>query len=369
MVILARESRGLTQHEAAIRLRVTQSRISKIESGMLPVPDDLVPQLSEVFEYPEEFFSQTGLIYPLGAGFYRKAKGIATRDLTVIIARINIERIRIQKLLRSIELDTVKLPTLEIDGERHRSPESVARAMRKFLSLPRGPIENLTRTLENAGVFVVQCDFETRFFSGVSIRTENGIYIVFVNSAMPGDRQRFTLAHELGHIIMHRIPNDEMENEADRFASEFLMPEQDIRSQLSNLTLAKLASLKKYWKVSMQAILMAATNLRLVNERKRRYLWMQMGKHGYRLNEPTELAIPRDPPTLLQETVKIHLGQLGYSETDLQEILFLGEDELEKYWLKAPKRLRLLRLDPTTHKTKGQSNWFEQQKGAHEERH
>ena len=63
-----------------------------------------------------------------------------------------------------------------------------------------------------------------------------------------GARFRYSLTHELGHMVMHRFPNTEMESQADRFAAEFLMPAADIKSQLYGATLSKFAALAPYWR-------------------------------------------------------------------------------------------------------------------------
>ena len=117
---------------------------------------------------------------------------------------------------------------------------------------------------------------------------------------MPGDRQRFTLAHELGHLVMHDVPTEEMEDEADKFASEFLMPEAQIQGQLHALSMRKLWELKSRWKVSMAALVKRAETLGCITASQTRYLWIQLSKSGYRLEEPAELAIPRKSRHLWQ---------------------------------------------------------------------
>ncbi|MFX5225882.1 ImmA/IrrE family metallo-endopeptidase, partial [Acinetobacter baumannii] len=95
--------------------------------------------------------------------------------------------------------------------------------------------------------------------SGVTIKVPGLNPCIFIDKNMPSDRQRFTLAHELGHAIMHKLPSENMEDEANRFASALLMPSKDIRPYLTGkITLEKLATLKLVWKVSMNALLKTA---------------------------------------------------------------------------------------------------------------
>lgn len=207
----------------------------------------------------------------------------------------------------------------------------------------------MTELLESAGIVVIPCDFGTRMFSGIGSWTGDGVYLIFINSKMPGDRMRFTLAHEAGHIIMHPLTSETMEEEANAFASEFLMPAETIRPQLGRLTLDKLAQLKLYWKTSMSSILLRAKTLGAVTERQSEYLWTQMGKLGYRLNEPNEYNIAQENPALLKEIIMTHLQELGFGIDELAVLLKIHESELRSIYDmkstvhgKIPPKLRII---------------------------
>ncbi len=152
--------------------------------------------------------------------------------------------------------------------------------------------------------------------------------LFFVNDALPPDRERMTLAHELAHMVMHDSIRPEMEDEANRFASEFLMPSADIAHSLSVKSLHDLARLKPYWRVSMAALLKKAETLGKVDPGRARYLWVQLSKHGYRTREPAELDPPREQPMLLQELIDLHASSLGFTVGQLAEMLALDEHEM-----------------------------------------
>src|SRR5438132_8983926 len=92
MVILGRESRGLSQKELAEKLDVTQGRISKIEKGLLIVPDDLLEALSRVLDYPQHFFLQEGDLMGVGIAeiFHRKRQDVPKSALAKIYAHMEI---------------------------------------------------------------------------------------------------------------------------------------------------------------------------------------------------------------------------------------------------------------------------------------
>jgi Zn-dependent peptidase ImmA (M78 family) len=131
---------------------------------------------------------------------------------------------------------------------------------------------------------------------------------------IPTDRLRWTLTHEVGHIVMHRFPTDGMEREADQFAAEFLMPAREIQAQLFGVTLPRLAALKPYWRVAMS----------------------QMGMRGYRTHEPVD--IPAEEPTLLKELLDFHRKELGLNLQSLAKMMCVKEAELlSEYPVEGPR--------------------------------
>ncbi len=154
--------------------------------------------------------------------------------------------------------------------------------------------------------------------------------MMLLNGAHPADRMRFTLAHELGHLVMHRFPNEKMEEEANEFASSLLLPEADMREAFTGrrVTLPLLAALKPEWKVAMQALLYRAGKLGLVDANQSRYLWQKISANGWKTREPPELDFAREEPIVLPSIIQAHLGELGYSLPDLSKMLRLHESDI-----------------------------------------
>lgn len=342
MIILAREARGLTQSELAEKLSVSQGQLSKIESGVLEVPAPLLARLSAVLDFPEQFFAQSESVYGPGTGelFHRKRQSLPQKMLNKIHAEINIRRMHIATLLHSVEIEN---RYHFYDACEFESPEDVARVVRATWQLPRGPIQNMTQVIEHAGGIVVPCDFKTPLLDAISRWYPKMPPLFFTNVDVPGDRLRFTLAHELGHLFLHNVPNANMEDEANRFAAEFLMPAQDITPSLFGVTLEKLAVLKRYWKVAMSAILHRAQELGTISQRMAKRLWIQMSKAGYMKREPVELSIPIETPSLLQEIIEVYRGELKYSVPQLGQVLALNDHEVRSLYLGQKASLMLVR--------------------------
>jgi Zn-dependent peptidase ImmA (M78 family)/transcriptional regulator with XRE-family HTH domain len=350
-VVVAREARDLTQGELAERLGTSQAKVSRIESGMLPVTEQGLAKIAAALKYRPSFFCERDELYGMEMSimyhrsletsliYHRKQQTIPIRTLNRIHADLNIRRIHIERFLRAARVQPVKqFPCFDID--EYDSPEDVAQAVRATWLLPRGPVDNMTKTIEDAGGIIIKVDFGTRQIDAVSQWIPGKPPMFFVNRDLPGDRLRLSLAHELGHITMHRVVNPHIEEQAFAFAAAFLMPRDTILPTLHGVTPARLATLKPYWKVSMQAILKRASDLQAITPRQARYVWMQLSRAGYRLREPAELDIPVEEPRLLREMVELHAERLGYSVEDLGELTGLYSDELTELYLPKATGLR-----------------------------
>ncbi|MDB5057212.1 MAG: uncharacterized protein JWO59_684 [Chloroflexi bacterium] len=328
-------------------LGVPQGTVSKMESGLKPVSDDVLSALSRILDYPPHFFLQGGQSMGVAMAelFHRKRQNVPKKVLDQIYAEIEIKTRHIKALLRAAEI-TVNVDPVDID-DFGGDVEEVARLVRASLGVPRGPIENLTGIIESAGVLVVPCDFHTRKVDAISRWARPLPPIIFINKDLPKDRWRASLGHELGHIVMHTIPSPDIEDQAFQFGAEFLLPAHEVRTHLTELNMPKLAQLKRYWKVSMGMLLMRAKNLGMTTPSQDRYLWAQMARAGYKVREPAELDIGGEQPSLLQDLIKLHFDQLDYSGAELAEMLALNPPEFDMlYWDRADGGKGGLRIVP-----------------------
>ncbi|MBI2861547.1 MAG: ImmA/IrrE family metallo-endopeptidase [Chloroflexi bacterium] len=330
MLTLARESRGISQRELASMLSVSPGWLSKVEGGIKYLPDDRLAQIAELLDYPTSFFRMHRRVYGPGISelFHRRRRNTMPRTLDKHQAQIEIRRMHIEDLLKGVDIGEPEIRTYDL-YEFNGSPSEIARAVRATWQMPRGPVMNVTEAIEYARGIVVPMNFETPLIDATSCWPPKLPPLFFVNSLSPGDRLRFSLAHELGHIVMHQdTPNPLMEQQANEFAAEFLMPEETIRPYLAELSLEKMATLKPYWKVSMAALLKRAMDVNMITPRHAKTLWMQLGKAGYRLREPVELDIPVEKPELLTEIMGIYAGEMDYTFSDLADLLRLHEHEV-----------------------------------------
>ena len=338
---IARQYRGFNQKDLAARLNVEPSTVSRAENGIVQPSDGLVDKTAEVLQFPKSFFSQPDRIYGLPVSvhpMWRKKAAVTQRESDQFLAGINIRILHLRRLLRALDFSPkLPLPRFEVD-DFEGDIEQIAANVRRMWLLPSGPIRNLTAAVETAGIFVFHIDLDHTDIDGVTIGAPDLPPCVFLNKNLPGDRMRFTLAHELAHIALHRFPSEHMEDEANHFAGALLLPKNDIHNEFvgRKVDLRFLARMKPIWRTSMQNILYRASKLGYVTATQSQYLWRQFNYHKMRLREPPELDVEVEAPTLVPMLIDLHMRKLGYSVNDMQTMLCMEMPDLKHlYGIKA----------------------------------
>lgn len=345
MLILAREARGYSQEELAELLGISQGTLSKVENGNLD-PQEYLEIISNTLDFPIGFFLREGRQFKANAHFYRKKIRIPKKEISKAEALMNILKFNVEKLLKSVEVPAENLPKWDVS--KNGSPSLYANYLREFWRMPKGRVDNLTKIIENNGIIVIHVDFGSSQLDGLSLYTDDNQAIIFLNKNMSGDRIRLTLAHEVGHLGMHFAQvlelDRDVEAEAFEFASELLVPSDEILPHLASINLTKLADLKRYWKVSMGSLVVKANRLNLIKDNSYRYLWTQFRKNGYHIQEPPELNVPVEKPTLVREILDAFINDLDYSKSDLSELLNLNLTDFEDFYFEPTSRLKVIRM-------------------------
>jgi Zn-dependent peptidase ImmA (M78 family)/transcriptional regulator with XRE-family HTH domain len=344
MLILAREFNGMSQEALSRATGLSQPRIARAETGIgAPVMDDEVALIASALRMPVEFFRlpEHRIDYGTSSVFTRTRK-LTARERKLISAQVNVRRIQIKKMLDHVDVHgPLRLPRLPL--EEYGTPAAAAQSLRVLWKLPQGPVKNMTTLLESAGVLVVECDFHGAPMDATSVAVADMPPMVFINKQVPADRLRFTLAHELGHLVMHELPAPSMEDEADDFASEFLAPASELAPMLAGGRGAKLhgyLDLKKYWKMSMAALILKAERLGKISTQQQRSLYIQMSKLKIRKSEPAPLD--REVPQLLPSIIRHFRVQLGFSEAEFAKAICFSPERLRELYDDAPsQRARL----------------------------
>lgn len=334
MITIAREARGMVHAEIAERLKVTKPTAWRLENEHYSINTQTVAQLSDILGFPATFFYQKGELLPLSLS-YRKSDTVPAKVMTKIEANINVSRLNIEQLLHSLTTLEINLPVLDV--MHYGSAQACSKQLRKLWKLPAGVIENLSEVLEKQNILLLNFDFETEEVDGRGTTALGQYPVIITNKILLGDRQRFTLAYQLGHLVMHLKTSPaydrDLSHEVKLFAAEFLMPEGDIKKDLSEeLTLPKLGELKKKWKVSMQSLVYRANDLQLISDKQKNAILKKFNQQRIRRREPQELDIIPEQYKLVRDLMTKYKTKQKLSLPKMAAFLHLNEDDfLNRY--------------------------------------
>jgi Zn-dependent peptidase ImmA (M78 family)/DNA-binding XRE family transcriptional regulator len=309
----ARELRLLTQTELARRVGKSQAAIANIEGSFnLPSPE-LVSALAAHTRFPAAFFSTDKVVeFPMESLMFRARSETTRREAVAACRYAEIIYEVIVFLSRFVTPLPIRLARLP------RVPAAIAaQQTRKILNIsPDEPIEHLIHELEKNGVIVLAIPLDLKRIDAFSSWVQTGanpIPVITVCSGKPGDRLRWNVAHELGHLVLHghlKQLRKEQHQEADQFAAELLLPEKSLRGEiLCPVTLSSLAPLKPKWRVSVQSLVYRAHDLSIITRRQYGYLFEQLSSRGWRIREPENLDVPVEKPRLLSKMAELAFGK------------------------------------------------------------
>lgn len=289
----------MTQQQLAKRAGMSQAALSKLESGLADFDLERAARLADELNLRPSFFASTNASAEARV-FHRKQASLPIGADKRIRAEATLVHIQLTSLL-SDRLPPLRLSRVPLPEDGDFDATDVARRVRVELGLGTEPIDDLVGVLESAGVIVEPTDLRSVRVDAIAAWPTDGAPLIVLNDAAPGDRQRFTLAHELGHAVMHDLPSETQETEADEFAAEFLMPAAAIREELRDLSPASLARLKSKWKVSMAALARRGRDLGTMSDSAYRRFNVEMSATGMNRTEPVTISAER--PQLARKLV------------------------------------------------------------------
>lgn len=231
-----------------------------------------------------------------------------------------------ESIERHVEFPGIDIPSSPVNTDEldNDSPEEAARELRSAWGMDAGSVGHLVRALENHGVLVVFSPEQAASVDAYSFDSRLRPVVVLNPVKRDYYRQRFDVAHELGHLVMHADAEPGgriVEEQAHRFASELLMPAAEIADELpsamNRAAWVALGKLKEHWGVSIQALLFRARRLGRLNDVSYRNAMMTLSSRGWRRSEPG-LITTIEHPSLLPRSIEL-LRQEGVVEHDLVE--------------------------------------------------
>lgn len=341
----ARVDMGLSQTDLAEASGVSRVTISKIENGVLLHPSvETMSSISWALRRPLDFFYPTGelRLRPSTIPSYRGMKTKSKTDMQKTQFRIDDCLLLIQYLFSIIRPRTTGLQFDELDSVESLSPaevEGIAAEVREQFGLGQGRIRPLTTLLENNGIICMAADLPAKVDSvNVSVPMGEGkeTVLILYKRSLNYYRQRFSLAHELGHVVLHHYVDaaeydlhfKELEDQANRFASSFLMPGEAFYSTVRGISLNEALILKKRWDVSVSAIIRRLKDLSVIDDRRYEYLMKEMSRKKWRTKEPGDDNVLPEYPYYMRNAYDYVLKNGASTSDEILEYTGLSRREV-----------------------------------------
>ncbi|MCF6172573.1 MAG: XRE family transcriptional regulator [Campylobacteraceae bacterium] len=327
-LVRARKTSGLSLRALADTVGVSQTTINKYEKGLLTPDSTMLMKLAKALSVKAGYFLRPNPL-KLEKPEYRKKSSLSQKRLAMIEGKIlnKIEqRLELESLFPQPPVPKFVVPKgLPDTIESLDEIEDIAKTVRHKWDLGLNPIPELVDVLESVGirVFEIEESADSKF-DGLAA-TVNGYHIIVISKAWSGDRQRFTMAHELGHLVLEARLSPDMDEEraSDRFAGAFLLPDSALYAELgehrTRLELRELLLLKQEFGISMAGILYRAKDLGVIKPHYHKSLVIEFSKRGWRKNEPEPYAA--ENPHHFEQLIFHALAEDYISESKAAELM------------------------------------------------
>ena len=301
---------------------VSKQFLSRVETGAEVASAHLEAALAEALDVLPEFF------YRIDPNPIVDEQCHFRRQLTTKVALRQVARARGEMLKRLVGVldEHVELPRYQVGEADAESPETIERAAEMFRSLfglGLGPLSNVTRIAENAGAVVMRVRGLAPEIDAVSFATKRPL-IALNGEGRSACRERFGVAHELGHFSLHIgvLTGDRLtETQANRFASALLMPRSTFATECrlalrgTRLNWPGLSELKLRWGVSKAAIIFRGRQLGVFSDDQARAGYVGLNRHGEALKESEDHLIANEEPEVIGESLKVMREHYGVPQS------------------------------------------------------
>jgi len=330
----ARRGAGMSLRDVAGRAGVSAQAVSKYERGLDMPSSGVLLRLAEALGVQVEYFFRPRRV-AVQVAAYRRQAPLTRKGEAFVVGQIQdwLERyLAIEEIvLGEEELPFVPPQHVRTEIESIEDAERVADELRRSWDLGTTPIGNLTELLEDKGIKVGIIEGDPNF-DGCTLLTEDGTPVIVIKRGLSGDRQRFTLAHELGHILLKVPPSLDEEQAAHRFAGALLVPASRVRDELgarrTSIQPFELHLLKHKYGLSMQGWVHRAREAGVMTEAKARQHLREWNRQGWRQQEPGT-SLPAEQPYRMERLILRACEEEIIS--DLKAAELLGKS-LSQFW-------------------------------------
>lgn len=334
----ARIARGLSLAKLSEKIGVTSQALSQYETGKCKPNPSVFLKIVEELDFPISFYTDISMYDNEEMVYFRSNKNITKKLKDACIARIGwVDRMynMIDSYLTIPKINIPYSKTKDIEELDLLEIEDVANELRKKWKLGDGPISNIVDLLQKNGFVITRLEIGSKKVDAFSVWKNGTPYIFLGSDKESAVRSRFDLAHELGHLILHKNLDvedfeenqDKLEKQADMFAISFLLPRESFNNEIISSSIDSFILLKRKWKVSLAAMIRRAQDTEMLTDNQIRYLKSQMIKYGYYKKEPLDDKIKYEKPYLFKQAFEVMVRNGIMTAEDLLEKIKLNKSE------------------------------------------
>ncbi len=375
----ARTYRGMSAQELAEKIEVSRQSINQFENYSIDSDKNSKPSIENIeniaqeLKFPVEFFFQKEKEnIKIENTYFRALLSSKKKEKQSQINKAVLITVIYDILQEYLEFPDINIPVVQKENLSDQDISNAARELRDLWNIENKPIKDIIFLMENNGLVVTALPTNTEeidaFTQYIKIENKEYMCVVLENEKKSACRRQFSAAHELGHIILHankinmneieRSEFREIERQANLFASELLLPEEEFKKDLIMPTsLKSYEILKRKWHVSILAMMMRACNLNIITQNQFQYLMKQYTIKNYRKHEPLDNIIEIPQPQTLKRAIEIlltnniftpdeFLDELKKREwavdyRDVEELLNLEEGILKPNYIQKMQEVKL----------------------------
>jgi Zn-dependent peptidase ImmA (M78 family)/transcriptional regulator with XRE-family HTH domain len=335
---LARKRSGLSLRalSSAMRGIVSAQAIGKYERGEMLPSSTVAIALAEALEVPLSYLLTPSRV-SLESVEFRKLTSTRARERAAVEGEVldHVDRyLQVEEILGIDHTHKDRQDWLPYRITTVENAEEAARSIRNAWNLGGGPIPNITELLEERGIKVFKLSLPGSV-DGLSCRVRqvsgDDVPVLVCSTGKTLERQRFTIAHELGHFVLD-IPSTVREEKAcHRFAGAFLVPKDELYREVGrrryNFGVAELIEIKHIFGISAAALVMRMRDLEIITEGTLRGIFRGIGS-SWRTEEPRPLERNERPKRFRRLCLRA-LAEDEISKSKAAELLRLRVSEIE----------------------------------------
>lgn len=341
----AKNARGLSSVQLSELSGISDSSISLYERNRKKPQQKTLEAIAIALNMSPDYFILNNSVPQVEHMFFRSNSSATKTARKRIKGQYQWVLDIVEYLSKYFDFPALNLPLIDgksnvYDIETHEI-EAAAQLLRESWELDSAPMPNLVELAEKNGIVVYRTSFATETCDAFSEFRENHPVIGLSSDKKSYYRSRFDLAHELGHLMLHRnikssslkkpVEFKLLEDQAHYFAGCFLLPEESYSKDVWAPSLETFRSLKPRWKVSIAMQITRCNNLGLFGtEDETKRAWINLSRRKWRNREPLDDSTPAEEPSLIKNSIKILLDSEIKTKKQIADDLLIPPGDIER---------------------------------------